>query len=187
MPVICPKCSLVRPPDARNPDWQCPGCGICYTKFTGAPSEAPLMPTGPVVERQGVGLGWLFKIVLLVVLALILKALIERPRAVAPPDEAHLVQVEKARTPDPAIVLANATISASGVDSGMLHSLSGRLERACARNKYGLSESACIARIRGREDECAARTAQRHPGQVGNTDRMQVLAQAYVACIFEEG
>ena len=145
------------------------------------------MPAAPVVERQGTHLGWLFKVVLLVVLVLILKALIERPRAVAPPDELRLVQVEKERTPDPAIAFANATISASGVDGGMLHALSGRLERACARNKYGLSESACIARIRAREDDCAARTAQRYPGQVGNTDRMKVLAQAYVGCIFEEG
>lgn len=145
------------------------------------------MPAAPAVGRKGMSLGWLFKIVLLVVLALIVKTLVERRETPAPPDAVRLVQVEKSRTPDPAIALANATISASGVDSGMLHSLSGRLERACARNKYGLSESACIARIRDREDDCAARTAQRHPGQVGNTDRMQVLAQAYVACIFEDG
>jgi hypothetical protein len=66
-----------------------------------------------------------------------------------------------------------------------LNSLSGRLEKNCARNKYGLTEDACIARMRAREGVCATKTAQRFPGQIGNTDRMQAITQAYIGCIFE--
>jgi hypothetical protein len=68
----------------------------------------------------------------------------------------------------------------------MLHNLAGRLEKACARNKYGLTEHACVARLREREDLCATKTAQRFPGQIGDTQRMQVITQAYVGCIFED-
>ncbi|QNA87658.1 glutaredoxin family protein [Massilia sp. Dwa41.01b] len=32
MPTICPKCAHVRPPNATNPEWQCPVCGVCYAK-----------------------------------------------------------------------------------------------------------------------------------------------------------
>lgn len=28
----CPKCSHVREPDARVPEWQCPACGVAYAK-----------------------------------------------------------------------------------------------------------------------------------------------------------
>jgi len=32
MPVICPKCSAIRPADAQAPAWQCPACGVAYAK-----------------------------------------------------------------------------------------------------------------------------------------------------------
>lgn len=188
MAVICPKCSHVRPPDASNPDWQCPNCGICYARFVDRPPEAH-RPAATAVEGDGPRLGWLFKVLLLIVLVLILKTLIERRQAAKPEEQVTVVVVrEEEEKPDmdPGTALANAAISASGVDGNLLHSLSGRLERSCARNKYGLSESACIARVREREDGCAAHTAQRFPGQIGNTDRMGMLVQAYVACIFEK-
>lgn len=187
MPVICPKCSHVRPPDADNPDWQCPSCGICYAKFVNSPPQAP-RPIAAPVEGQGLRLGWLFKVLLLIVLVLIFKVLVERRQAVRPEERVTvLVMQEEENKPgmDPGLALANAAISASGVDATLLHSLSGRLEKSCARNKYGLSESACIARVREREDGCAAHTSRRFPGQIGTTDRMGVLVQAYVACIFE--
>jgi hypothetical protein len=188
MAVICPKCSHVRPPEASNPDWQCPNCGICYAKFVNGPPQAP-RPVATAVEGQGLRLGWLFKVLLLVVLVLILKVLIERRQAAGPEEQVTVLvmQEEEENKPDmdPGLALANAAISASGVDATLLHSLSGRLEKSCARNKYGLSESACIARVREREDGCAAQTSGRFPGQIGNTDRMGMLVQAYVACIFE--
>ncbi|MEW6762485.1 MAG: hypothetical protein AB1437_16820 [Pseudomonadota bacterium] len=186
MAVICPKCSHVRPPDASNPDWQCPSCGICYAKFVNGHPQAP-RPVARAVEGQGLRLGWLFKVLLLIVLVLILKVLIERRLAARPEEQVTVLVMQEEETKpdmDPGLVLANAAISASGVDATLLHSLSGRLEQSCARNKYGLSESACIARVRERQDGCAAQTAQRFPGQIGNTDRMGMLVQAYVACIF---
>jgi hypothetical protein len=29
----CPKCNYVRKPSDINPDWECPSCGIAYSKF----------------------------------------------------------------------------------------------------------------------------------------------------------
>ncbi|MGW8394983.1 hypothetical protein [Pseudoduganella sp. HUAS MS19] len=81
--------------------------------------------------------------------------------------------------------LANGALKASGADVSLLQNLGGKLEKSCARNKYGLSEAECLARIDQRGDLCANQTATRYPGQIGNTDRMQVIVQAYVSCIFE--
>ncbi len=82
--------------------------------------------------------------------------------------------------------VANGALKASGADVSMLKNLGGKLEKSCARNKYGLSEAECMDRINKRGDLCANQTATRFPGQIGNTDRMQVIVQAYVGCIFEQ-
>jgi hypothetical protein len=188
MPVICPKCSHVRPADATNPDWQCPACGICYAKFGSQPAvQVRPVQYGGIEHRQGWNLGWLLKIVLLVALGWGIGVLMER-RQKAAGDEEETVAALQAEPHESGlgVAVANTALRVSEADATMLHSLSGRLERGCARNKYGLSEQACVARLREREDGCAAQTAQRFPGQIGNTDRMQVITQAYVACIFED-
>ncbi|SFG97732.1 hypothetical protein SAMN05518865_12641 [Duganella sp. CF458] len=82
--------------------------------------------------------------------------------------------------------VANGALKASGADVSMLKNLGGKLEKSCARNKYGLSEAECVDRINRRGDLCANQTATRFPGQIGNTERMQVVVQAYVGCIFEQ-
>ncbi|SFG97611.1 Glutaredoxin [Duganella sp. CF458] len=66
--VICPKCSHVRPPDATNPEWQCPACGVCYTKANEpSPSAASRYASAPVQVKQGWDWGPLVKIALVVV------------------------------------------------------------------------------------------------------------------------
>lgn len=65
--IICPKCSHVRPPDASNPEWQCPACGVCYTKANEpAPSMSQHYAAAPVQVKQGWDWGPLVKIVLFV-------------------------------------------------------------------------------------------------------------------------
>lgn len=183
MTVICPKCSHVRPSDATNPEWQCPACGICYAKFQGRPVEpARPSPDTGVSVKQGWDLGWLFKIIVLVALGWGLSVAIERRQKSAADEE---VTVAEERESGLGAAAASTVLQVSGADVSLLKNLSGRLEKACARNKYGLTESACIARLREREDMCATKTAQRYPGQIGNTDRMQAITQAYVGCIFE--
>jgi hypothetical protein len=183
MPVICPKCSHVRPADAANPDWQCPACGICYAKF-GSPPTGQARPARhrEIEVRQGWDLGWLLKIILLVVLGWGVSVLIaRRQHGAAVAETAAVAQQESGA----GVAAADAILRVSGADATLLHSLSGRLERACVRNKYGLTEQACIARLREREDGCATKTAQRFPGQIGDTGRMQLITKAYVGCIFE--
>jgi len=62
MPIKCPKCGHERGPGEKAPAWQCPGCGVAYTKVMqagagDAPEPAPeraelrpLAPAMPVVE-----------------------------------------------------------------------------------------------------------------------------------------
>jgi hypothetical protein len=184
MPVICPKCSHVRPSDATNPDWQCPACGICYAKFGTRPTaQARPVRDLEIGAGQGSGVGWLFKIALLAVLAWGLSVLVGRRQPA--PSVDNVIAVEQPDT-GAGVAAADKILEVSAVDATLLHRLSGRLERACARNKYGLSEQACITRLREREDACATKTAQRFPGQIGDTGRMQLITQAYVGCIFED-
>lgn len=195
MPVICPKCSQIRPADATNPDWQCPACGICYAKF-GNPSVEAVRPAHYVPEvKQGWELGTLIKIVLLVALGWGLNYAIKHRQRGPEADQVEVVQQqapEAESRPESGsgggvgIAVANTALRVSGADASMLHSLAGRLERVCARNKYGLSEQACLARLHAREDGCADSTAQRFPGPMADAARMQVVAKAYVACIFED-
>lgn len=185
MPVICPKCSHVRPDNATNPEWECPACGVCYAKFDNRPAERT-RPAAPV--KADMRHGWNFRLVFLVVLVVLLgwgaNAAFRHGKATPPGAEMAAAEVQP-RTADPGVAAADAVIALSEMDATVLHTLAGRLEQACARNKYGLSESACIARLHEREHPCANLTAQRFPGQIGDTSRMEVVTKAYVACIFE--
>jgi glutaredoxin len=44
MPVTCPKCGHVRPPDAAVPDYECPACGVIYAKAKQAPAAREARP-----------------------------------------------------------------------------------------------------------------------------------------------
>lgn len=102
--------------------------------------------------------------------------------------EALITALQKPKAdqaPDAGVALANAALQVSKADAGMLKNIGFKLEASCARNKYGLSESACIDRVRQRGDLCANTTAAQFPGQIGNTDRMQEIVQVYVGCIFQ--
>jgi hypothetical protein len=183
MQVICPKCSHVRPADATNPDWQCPACGICYAKFVDRPAgQARPARDAQVEVRHSWNFGWVFKVALIVVLGWGLTVAIQRREHV---EVSETVTEAEQQQSGAGVAAANTILRVSEADASLLHSLAGRLEKACARNKYGLSEQACIARLREREDVCATKTAQRFPGQIGDTARMQAISQAYVGCIFE--
>ena len=188
MPVICPKCSHVRPLEASNPDWQCPACGICYAKF-GMPAEPPRPArAAPAVVKPAWDWGPLLKIALLVALGWGLSIAFERRQAAqAEQDTVAAEQRESAagQVGGAGAAVLDTALQVSGMDASVLHDMAGRLEQSCARNKYGLSESACIARLREREDGCARTTALHFPGQIGDSGRMQEVMQAYVGCIFE--
>lgn len=184
MSVICPKCSHVRPVDATNPDWQCPSCGVCYAKANGRSSE-PARPAykARVVAGPGRQLGWLLFAIPLLALGWGANSYIER-RGLAEAEEAAAMvkqqDMERGRAE------LDAALQESGVDASLLQQLAGRLEKSCARNKFGLSESECRQRLREREDLCAASTARRFPGEIGHTTRLEKMTVAYVGCIFEE-
>jgi len=184
MPVICPKCSHVRPSDATNPDWQCPSCGVCYAKVSAGGAE-PVRPPRriPANAGQRPRLGWLLLAIPPLALGWGMNSYIER-RGVQAAGYAALEARQHDTESGTAAV--DAALQASGVEASQLKQMGGRLEKSCARNKYGLSESECIALLHEREELCAASTAQRFPGQIGDTARLQTVALAYVGCIFEE-
>ena len=55
----CPKCRYTRKASDKNPDWQCPACGIAYAKYDSASSEAtvPRAAPAPTEESSGWGFG----------------------------------------------------------------------------------------------------------------------------------
>ena len=56
--MICPKCQYQRTVSDTAPDWQCPACGIAYTKATPAVSAAAAKPdaspatNAPAVKKR---------------------------------------------------------------------------------------------------------------------------------------
>ncbi|MBQ5946811.1 hypothetical protein [Massilia sp. ST3] len=188
MSVICPKCSHVRPPDATNPDWQCPACGICYAKSGSLPSApAAALRSARMTETaasQPWDCGPLLKILLVVVLGWGLHVLLQR-REEAPLPEDDVAAVAEPQESAAGVAAADAVIAMSEVDATVLYKLAARLEEGCARNKFGLTDSACRALVRARSDACASATAQRFPGQLGDTRRMALVVDAHVGCIFD--
>jgi len=82
--------------------------------------------------------------------------------------------------------VANAALQVSELDARALAGINEKLEGACARNRFGLTEQACIQTIRTRKDLCVQQTAQKYPGQLANVDRMQEVASSYVNCLFQQ-
>lgn len=83
-------------------------------------------------------------------------------------------------------VAANAVLGAAELDVSALSGITEKLEGACARNKYGLSEEECVETIRTRKDACMQQTARQFPGQLSDLSRMQEVVGSYVGCIFEK-
>ena len=137
----------------------------------------------PVPVKHSWNPGLVAKVAVLVALGWGLNTALEHRRKAAETEQVEVVETEQ--SPESGDAVANAVLKASGADVSMLKDMGSKLEKSCARNKYGLSESECIDRVRQRSGLCANRTAARFPGQIGDTDRMQVVVQDYVSCIFE--
>ncbi|MEB0138300.1 MULTISPECIES: glutaredoxin domain-containing protein [unclassified Undibacterium] len=56
MPQICPKCQHLRQPEADCPDWQCPACGVAYSKAGDA--RAALVTTRRTARKDNSGSAW---------------------------------------------------------------------------------------------------------------------------------
>jgi hypothetical protein len=82
--------------------------------------------------------------------------------------------------------IVDTALQLSAIDVSALSRITERIEGACARNKYGLSEEACIQTIEDRKDTCIQQTAHEFPGQLANTDRMQEVVASYVECLFQK-
>ncbi len=80
----------------------------------------------------------------------------------------------------------NAALQVSEMEVSALAEITDKLKSACARNKYGLSETACIELIDRRKALCLQATAQKYPGQLANVERLQEVVGSHVACLFEQ-
>ncbi len=84
------------------------------------------------------------------------------------------------------VALANGVLKTATLDINALHKVSATIEKACSRNRFGLSEAACIEKIRERKDQCEQATAQNFPGQIDDVNRLQEVTVHYVDCIFKQ-
>ena len=82
--------------------------------------------------------------------------------------------------------IANTAFQVSGIDVSALSGVTEKIKGVCARNKYGLSEEACIQKIDDRKEICLQQTAQKYPGQLANVDRMQEVVASHVECLFQK-
>ncbi|MES3024538.1 MAG: hypothetical protein V4857_23465 [Pseudomonadota bacterium] len=81
------------------------------------------------------------------------------------------------------IAVANTALQVSKLDVSALTTITPKLEAACARNKYGLSEAECRQKISERKELCSQQTARQYPGELGNVNRMQEVVATYVDCL----
>jgi hypothetical protein len=51
-PTVCPKCGQARAAAAAAPQWQCPACGIAYSKFGSRPEESAREAVAPADRRE---------------------------------------------------------------------------------------------------------------------------------------
>lgn len=54
------------------------------------------------------------------------------------------------------------------------------------RNKYGLPEAECIAKIKSNSSACRKKTAEKFHGKVNKIEKMLLIGNFYTACIFTE-
>jgi len=80
----------------------------------------------------------------------------------------------------------NTALQVSDLDASVLSGIADKLEGSCSRNKFGLTEEACIQKIRDQKNTCTQQTAEKYPGQLSNVDRMQEVMSSFVNCIFKE-
>jgi hypothetical protein len=82
--------------------------------------------------------------------------------------------------------VANTALQVSELDVSALSGVTEKIKSVCARNKYGLSEEACIQTIEDRKGICMQQTAQKYPGQLANVERMQEVVASHVGCLFQK-
>jgi hypothetical protein len=183
--VICPKCEHVRPKDATNPEWQCPACGVCYAKVGANAQPRSRAPEAPVAVKHDWNLGLVAKVAAVVVLGWGLSVALRNRQPADDEAEVDVAEVQQQPSSSGSFI-ADAAFKVADMDAArLLQDLGPRVEKSCARNKYGLSEEACIDRIRSRGDMCASQAAARFPGKVADTGRMQQVVGAYAGCVFE--
>jgi len=142
-------------------------------------------PEAQVVAKHDWNLGLVAKVVVVVALGWGLSVIVKNRHPASEEDEVEVAQVEQQPSSSGSMI-ANAAFQVADMDSGtLLKSMGPGVEKGCARNKYGMSEDACLDRLRTRGDMCANQAAARFPGKVTDTGRMQQLVGAYAGCVFE--
>lgn len=77
-PKRCPKCRYERQPTDTAPDWQCPSCGIAYSKAEGASTQTRTSGA-PRIERQSASSGGWAKWIVTVLAIVGIYAMFARP------------------------------------------------------------------------------------------------------------
>jgi hypothetical protein len=80
----------------------------------------------------------------------------------------------------------NSALQVFQLDVSAVSEISAKLEKSCYRNKFGLSEEACIQVVRIRKNICMQEAAQKYSAKISNTERMRETTSSYVNCLFKK-
>lgn len=73
----------------------------------------------------------------------------------------------------------------SAIDGNVFSDLNEKLARACADNKYGLTEAMCIQTIADRKDMCQQWTVQKLQELPPSVERLEMVTSSHTDCVFQ--
>ena len=73
----------------------------------------------------------------------------------------------------------------SEIDGSVFSALNEKLTRACADNKYAMTEAMCIQTIADRKDMCQQWTVQKYQELAPSVERLEMAISSHTDCVFQ--
>ena len=71
------------------------------------------------------------------------------------------------------------------IDTDIFAAVNQKLIVACADNKYGITEEACVHTVNDRKDRCQQWTVQKFEVQRPSIERMEAIVSDHTECVFQ--
>jgi len=73
----------------------------------------------------------------------------------------------------------------SAIDDSVFSALNEKLTRACADNRYDMTEAMCIQTIADRKDMCQQWTVQKYQELAPSVERLEMAISSHTDCVFQ--
>lgn len=73
----------------------------------------------------------------------------------------------------------------SEIDGSVFSALNEKLAKACAEDKYGMTEAMCIQTIADRKDMCQRWTVQKYQELPPSVERLEMVLSSHTDCVFQ--